>query len=102
MAVRHPRRQGSGTHSPRDSITRKVIMIEIANIKASLKQGSTEESCLKACKREATRLLDIRPQDIARIALHRKSIDARKKSNVHFILCARIELSDRAQELACV
>ena len=40
---------------PRDSITRKVIMIEITNIKASLKQGSTEESCLKACKREATR-----------------------------------------------
>ena len=77
-------------------------MIEIANIKASLKQGSTEESCLKACKREATRLLDIRPQDIARIALHRKSIDARKKSNVHFILSARIVLSDRAQELACV
>ena len=77
-------------------------MIEITNIKASLKQGSTEESCLKACKREATRLLDIRPQDIARIALHRKSIDARKKSNVHFILSARIQLSDRAQELACV
>ena len=38
-------------------------MIEITNIKASLKQGSTEESCLKACKREATRLLDIRPQE---------------------------------------
>lgn len=77
-------------------------MIEITNIKASLKQGSTEESCLKACRREATRLLDIRPQDIAHIALHRKSIDARKKSNVHFILSARIELSDRAKELACV
>ena len=77
-------------------------MIEITNIKASLKQGSTEESCLKACKREATRLLDIQSQDIAHIALHRKSIDARKKSNVHFILSARIELSDRAQELACV
>ena len=77
-------------------------MIEITNIKASLKQGSTEESCLKACKREAIRLLDIQSQDIAHIALHRKSIDARKKSNVHFILSARIELSDRAQELACV
>lgn len=77
-------------------------MIEITNIKVSLKQGSTEESCLKACKREATRLLDIRPQDIACIALHRKSIDARKKSNVHFILSAHIQLSNRAQELACV
>ena len=77
-------------------------MIEITNIKASLKQGSTEESCLKACKREAIRLLNVQSQDIAHIALHRKSIDARKKSNVHFILSARIELSDRAQELACV
>lgn len=77
-------------------------MIEITNIKASLKQGSTEESCLKACKREATRLLNIQSQDIAHIALHRKSIDARKKSNVHFILSARIELCDHAQELACV
>ena len=77
-------------------------MIEITNIKVSLKQGSTEELCLKACKREATRLLNIQPQDIAHIALHRKSIDARKKSNVHFILSTRVELCDCAQELACV
>ncbi len=77
-------------------------MIEITNIKVNLKQGSTEESCLKACKREAIRLLSIQPQDIVHIELHRKSIDARKKSNVHFILSARIELYDRTQELACV
>ena len=42
-------------------------MIEITNIKASLKQGSTEESCLKACKREATRLLNIQSQDLSLI-----------------------------------
>ena len=77
-------------------------MIEITNIKVSLKQGSTEELCLKACEREATRLLNIQPQDIAHIALHRKSIDARKKSNVHFILSTRVELCDCAQELVCV
>ena len=77
-------------------------MIEITNIKVSLKQGSTEASCLKACKREATRLLNIQPQDIAHIALHRKSIDARKKSNVHFILSTRIDLCNCAQELACI
>ena len=34
-------------------------MIEITNIKASLKEGSTEESCLTAFKREATRVLNI-------------------------------------------
>ncbi len=77
-------------------------MIEITNIKVSLKQGSTEASCLKACKREATRLLNIQPQDIAHIALHRKSIDARKKSNVHFILSTRIDLCNCAQEIACI
>ena len=76
-------------------------MIGITNIKASLKQGSTEESCLKACKREATRLLNIQSQDIARIALHRKSIDARKKSNVHFILAHTFSCLT-APELACV
>ena len=77
-------------------------MIEITNIKASLKQGSTEESCLKACKREATRLLNVQSQNIDHIALHRKSIDARKKSNVHFILSSSIQLSIRSKELACV
>lgn len=74
-------------------------MLEISEIPCSLKQGATEDGCLTAGKREACTLLGMTLQDIASISLHRKSIDARKKSNVHFMLSIRIELLPHIDEL---
>lgn len=74
-------------------------MLEITEIPCALKHGATEQGCLDVCLHEAIRLLGCNRDDIAQIALHRKSIDARKKANVHFTLSARLELSPHLDEL---
>ena len=77
-------------------------MIEICEVHAKLADGADEASCLAVGMHEATRALRISRNDIARIELHRKSIDARKKKDVHFILSFRVELSDPSHERALV
>lgn len=74
-------------------------MLEISEISCSLTEGASERGCIAACTRETTRLLGCRRQDLSRVALHRKSIDARKKSNVHFTLSARIDVASGIDEL---
>lgn len=74
-------------------------MLEITEIPCTLKQGATESGCLAAGKREATRLLGIEPGQISHLELRRKSVDARKKSNVHFTLSIRLELAEDLDEL---
>lgn len=69
-------------------------MIEISEIKVSLKEGATEQAALEAGMREAARLLSLAPADIAHSELHRTSIDARKKSDVHFTVSVRFGLRD--------
>lgn len=69
-------------------------MIEISEIKVSLKEGATEQAALAAGLREATRLLSLSPKDIAHSELHRTSIDARKKSDVHFTVSIRLALRE--------
>ncbi|MDO4436773.1 MAG: FAD-binding protein [Coriobacteriaceae bacterium] len=74
-------------------------MLEITEIPCSLKQGATEQGCLDAGTREACRLLDIPNSLITHCELRRKSIDARKKSNVRFMLSVRFEFSNDVDEL---
>lgn len=69
-------------------------MIEISEIKVSLKEGATEQAAFEAGMREAARLLSLAPADIAHNELHRTSIDARKKSDVHFTVSVRFGLRD--------
>lgn len=73
-------------------------MIEISEVHAKLAEGADEESCLAAGLREVSRTLHLARKDIKRIELHRKSIDARKKHDVHFILSFRMELTEPARE----
>lgn len=77
-------------------------MIEITEIACPLKHGGTEQGCIETCTRETLRLLGCARADIARVTLHRKSIDARKKSNVHFTLTARVELAPACDEAAAL
>lgn len=74
-------------------------MLEITEIPCTLKRGATETGCLESAVRAICSLLGIEPDDIVHIALRRKSIDARKKTNVHFMLSARVELEPSIDEL---
>ncbi len=73
-------------------------MLELSEITVSLRDGVTEQDCIAACQREAKKVLHLVDADIVRVALHRKSVDARKKSNVRFILSARIETAEHIDE----
>ena len=73
-------------------------MLEITEIPCTLEQGATEEGCIAVGVREAARLLGINRSRIAHASLRRKSIDARKKSNVHFTLTVRTELETGIDE----
>ncbi|WP_308623243.1 FAD-dependent protein [uncultured Enorma sp.] len=80
-------------------------MIEISDIRASLAQGSTEQRCLALGLAEAIKLFGCLPHLLERIELRRRSIDARRKSDVHLVLTIRIHLCDELDEeelVACV
>ncbi len=73
-------------------------MLELSEITASLREGATEQGSIAVCRRKAKTVLQLTDADIAHVTLHRKSVDARKKSNVHFILSARVELAGHIDE----
>ena len=73
-------------------------MLELSQIRANLDEATTEASCLTVCRTAAKRLLGLSDADIAHIELHRKSVDARKKYDVHFVLSARIGLAEHLDE----
>ncbi|MDO4437749.1 MAG: FAD-binding protein [Coriobacteriaceae bacterium] len=75
-------------------------MLEITEIPCTLKHGATESGCVEAGTRVACKLLGIAKGDIAQATLRRKSIDARKKSDVHFMLSIRVDLAPGIDELS--
>ena len=68
-------------------------MIEITQVHASLDEAGDESACLAVGRRAVKRALRCKDSQIKAIELHRKSIDARKKRDVHFILSFRVELT---------
>lgn len=73
--------------------SKETSMIEITQVNASLDEAGDENTCLIVGKRVAKRILRCKDSEIKSIELHRKSIDARKKRDVHFILSFRVELT---------
>ena len=73
-------------------------MIEISDIRATLAQGAGEQSCLAMGLRAAMGVFGCLPHLFATIELHRRSIDARRKSDVHFILSVRVTFADGVDE----
>lgn len=75
-------------------------MIEISNIRiplASLEHPYVPE--LEKCRREAARRLGIRPKQIERIELVRRSIDSRKKTHIVLTYTVRVAVAGgEAQE----
>lgn len=71
-------------------------MIEIAGIPLSLDAMLPEHGALQ--KKEIARALGISPAEIKKWTLLRKSVDARKKSNVHFTTTFACELSKNQEQ----
>lgn len=75
-------------------------MIEISDIRATLAQGAAEQSCLAVGLIDAVRLFTCLPHYFAHIELRRRSIDARRKSDVHIVLTVRIRFAEGVDENA--
>ena len=68
-------------------------MIEISNLKLTLdKLDGTAEAERRALRRAALHRLHAAPDDVTGVALRRRSIDARKKSDVHLTCTVRVTL----------
>ncbi len=75
-------------------------MIEISQIRLSLNACKTEKSCLATLKGQVVRILGCGPEDVLSVRLHRRSVDARKRADVHFIASAHVELADEDRVLS--
>lgn len=70
-------------------------MLQITDIKIALGEMNTE-----TLTKAAARLMKIAPAEIASLRLTRKSVDARKKDNVHFVCAVECTLkSDKTEKL---
>lgn len=79
-------------------------MIEISNIAIALGtlDGSTESE-RRQVENEVAKRCHLKKDDIAELELRRRSIDARKKSDVHLMFTARISLKGgHEQERSCL
>ncbi|MBD5118815.1 MAG: FAD-binding protein [Clostridiales bacterium] len=63
-------------------------MLQVSNLKLPV---DGDEALLR---RRAAKALGVRPADILELSLHRQSIDARKKNDVHLVCTVRVALKD--------
>lgn len=71
-------------------------MIEVSNVRLSLDCGLPV--CGEPVRRALARALGVGPADIVRVDLEKRSVDARKKNDVHFVASFAVELSDPTLE----
>ena len=72
-------------------------MLEISNLALPLDAGLEGKQAEKLARRAAARALNVAPNDIAEIRLLKRSVDARKKHDVHFVATLGVELTGGAQ-----
>ena len=65
-------------------------MLEVSGIRLSLDAALPENAEMR--KKEVARALGVSERDICSAVLTRKSVDARKRNNVHFTTSFRVEL----------
>ncbi len=73
-------------------------MIRVSNLALSLDAGLPEAEELR--RSEVARALSVKPQDITSCVLVKRSVDARKKSKVHFVVALDITLKNPSDEAA--
>lgn len=71
-------------------------MIEITNVALPLDAGLSDRAFL--VHEAAAAALGVSTKDIRRVCVTKRSVDARKKSNVHFVATLSVELASREQE----
>lgn len=71
-------------------------MIEVTNVRLSLDAGLKGKEAL--ARQAVARALGVECADIARMALSKRSVDARKKADVHFVASFAVELADGLDE----
>ncbi len=72
-------------------------MLEISNLTLPLDAGLEGKQAEKLVRRAAARALNIPPNDITEIRLLKRSVDARKKHDVHFVATFGVELAGGVQ-----
>lgn len=72
-------------------------MLEISNLALPLDAGLEGKQAEKLVRRAAARALNIPPNDITEIRLLKRSVDARKKHDVHFVATLGVELAGGAK-----
>lgn len=73
-------------------------MLEVSDVRLHLDEGVDEGACLAAGRRKVARLLHVAPRELMAIELRRRSIDARKKNDVHLVCTFRAALADAVRE----
>lgn len=71
-------------------------MLELSNVALPLDAGLADARAEKLTRRAAARVLAVAPADIAAIRLLKRSVDARKKNDVHFVATLGVELAGGA------
>lgn len=74
------------------------MIIRVSNIPVSLDAMLSKNG--KLLFKEIARALGVKPSRISSFKIARRSIDARKKENVHFVLTCDVELSESSQSSA--
>ena len=70
-----------------------AVMIEVSGIKIALDGlDGSDDAELRAVRRAVLRMLHLAPDDLSPLELRKRSVDARKKSDVHLTCTARIAL----------
>ena len=68
-------------------------MLQVNNLNLPVDAGAD------LLRHRAAKVLGVRPSEILELSLHRQSIDARKKSDVHLVCTVRVTLKDEAAVL---
>lgn len=72
-------------------------MLEVSNITLPLDAGLPGSAGEKALVAAVAKALDVQPAAVESVRLLKRSVDARKKTNVHFVATAAVQLSPAAQ-----
>ena len=70
--------------------------LEALNVRLPLEAGLTGEEGRKHLLRATAAALGVRPESVGGVRLLRRSVDARKKSDVHFVATLSVELDSAA------
>ena len=97
-------RNGKGARSAGAGLDLAVLAgasaLEISSVPLSLDAGCAGGAPSEPVRRELARALGLGPEDVVSFSLVKRSVDARKKSNVHFNATFRVELAEGALEKA--